>query len=448
MSSPSARVANSVRFGNDFELDCGACQLRRSGRLLKLERIPMDVLLFLVQERGQLVTRKQIVEKIWGNNVYLDTDNSINGAIRKIRQVLKDNPEQPRFIQTLSGRGYRFIASVVEEEPRTGAPGAAPAMPAQEEQLAAGICARRFLQRRPIFIAIAVAMIVVAAGWLLWSRSPIRQGASGTRFMLAVLPFQNLTGDAGQEYFSDGLTEQMITQLGNLDPQHMGVIARTSVMHYKNSPRPVDKISRELGVQYVIEGSVRRNSDKVRITAQLIQANDQTHLWARQYDRDLKDLLALQAEIAQEIADEIQLTLGEQRHAQAAGSRLTPNSYQAYDLYLKGRYFWNRRTPEGFKDAIKYFQQAIAQDRDYALAYAGLADCYTLLPGYSEIPQTELLPKARSAAVKALQLDEGLAEAHTSLALITENYDWDWQTAEKEYRRAIELNPNYATAHQ
>jgi len=266
--------------------------------------------------------------------------------------------------------------------------------------------------------------------------------------MLAVLPFENLTGDAGQEYFSDGLTEEMITQLGRLDPQHLGVIARTSVMHYKHSQEQLDRIGAQLGVQYVLEGSVRRDSGNVRITAQLIQTKDQTHVWAQEYDRELKDLLVLQGEIAREISDEIQVALGEhKRITPIEQASLSPQGLEAYDLYLRGRYFWNKRTTEGFQRAIGYFQQAIAQNPNYAPAYAGLADSYTLLNVYSLAPQTEFMPKARAAALKALELDERLAEAHTSLALITENYDWDWQTAEKEFRRAIELNPNYATAH-
>ena len=263
--------------------------------------------------------------------------------------------------------------------------------------------------------------------------------------MLAVLPLQNLTGDAGQEYFSDGLTEEMITQLGNLDPQHVGVIARTSVMRYKNSQTPLDQVGRDLGVQYVLEGSVRRDSNNVRITAQLIQTKDQTHVWARQYDRELKSLLVLQGEIAQEIADEIQLTLG--NHKSAAQPALSPQNYDAYDLYLKGQYFFNKRTAASLEQAIGYFQQAIIKDPNYARPYAGLADCYALMSGYSGRPQTEFMPKARAAALRALQIDDNLPEAHTALALIVQNYDWDWQTAEKEFRRAIELNPNYATAH-
>jgi len=267
--------------------------------------------------------------------------------------------------------------------------------------------------------------------------------------MLAVLPFENLTGDAGQEYFSDGLTEEMITQLGRLDPQRLAVIARTSVMHYKNGRQPLDEVARELRVQYVLEGSVRRDSGKVRITAQLIRASDQTHIWAHEYDRELKDLLLVQGEIAQEVADEIQLTLADNRKPAAAArpAALSPASYEAYDLYLKGRFFWNKRTAQGFQQAVQCFEQAIAKDPKYARAYAGLADTYALMASYYLAPPNQVMPQARTAALKALQIDDGLAEAHTSLALIAEFYDWDWQTGEKEYRRAIQLNPNYATAH-
>lgn len=267
--------------------------------------------------------------------------------------------------------------------------------------------------------------------------------------MLAVLPFENLTGDPNQDYLTDGLTEEMIAQLGRLDPKHLGVIARTSVMHYKHSQDSLQQIGRDLGVQYVLEGSFRRDAGQVRISAQLIQLKDQTHLWSRQYDRQLSGLLPLQGEIAQEIADEIQLTLGSPKQGAArAGARASQASYEAYDLYLRGRYFWNKRTEDGFKQAASYFERAIATDPDYALAYAGLADTFALMSTWSQVPASEFMPKARSAALKALQIDETLAEAHTSLALIAESYDYDWQTAEKEYKRAIQLDPDYATAHQ
>ncbi len=370
----------------------------------------MEVLLFLVQQRGQLVTREQLVEKIWGKDIHLDTDNSINGAIRKIRQVLKDDPEQPRFIQTITGKGYRFIAPVVpadiapvirpdaEPEALTGTPQA----PVREDSAA------RFSRRRALGISILATVIVLLGAWGVYRWSPLRPGG---RTMLAVLPFENLTGDAGQEYFSDGMTEEMITQLGSLDPEHMGVIARTSVMHYKHDQEKLPQIARELGVQYVLEGSVRRDADRVRITAQLIQMKDQTHLWAREYDRETKDVLVLQNEIAREISGEIQTALGEgeREHkptAPVAQPTLSPEALEAYNLYLKGQYFWNKRTVEGLREAIGYFHQATERDPKYARAYAGLADSYALIGPYSGAPADESASQARAAALRALQLDD------------------------------------------
>jgi TolB-like protein/Tfp pilus assembly protein PilF len=272
--------------------------------------------------------------------------------------------------------------------------------------------------------------------------------------MIAVLPFKNMTGDAKQDYFSDGMTEEMIAQLGQENPQRLGVIARTSVMHYQNSSEPLEQIARELGVQYVLEGSVRRDADKVRITAQLIRVSDQTHILSREYDRELHSVLAVQGEIAQEISDEIQTALGQPttsaaRPAAAAAVAGTANvkSFEAYDDYLKGRYFWNKRTGPGFQEAARQFQQSIDKDPGYARSYAGLADTYAVMAEYYVEPPDQLIPKARAAALKALSLDEHSAEAHASLALIAQNYDWDWQTADQEFRRAIELDPNYATGH-
>jgi TolB-like protein/DNA-binding winged helix-turn-helix (wHTH) protein/Tfp pilus assembly protein PilF len=448
----TVKSAELVRLGNELELDIGAFELRRSGRRLKLERIPMELLLLLVEHRGQLVSREQIVEKIWGKDVYLATDGSINAAIRKVRHALKDDPDQPRFVQTISGKGYRFIAPVVEaetpleEQATTAAATHVISAPAAE----GGIWHRLSGWRGPLLVGIIA--LLAAAFSIYGGRSGSRTSTPppAGRFMLAVLPFDNLTGDSGQDYFSDGLTEEMISQLGNVDPQHLGVIARTSVMYYKNRPQPLQQIGRDLGVQYVLEGSVRRDSGKVRITAQLIQVRDQSHLWTRQYDRELSDLLSLQGEIAHEIAVEIRLTLGESQGLENLASRPAPvaQQYEAYDLYLKGQYFWNKRTSQSFQQAIDYFQQAIAKDPSYARAYAGLADSYALISGYnSSVAAKAVMPKARAAALRATELDDSSAEAHTSLAVIAQNYDWDWSTAEREYRRAIQLNPNYATAH-
>ncbi len=443
MSTERVRVPEAIRFA-DFEFDLRMRELRRAGRPLKLERIPTDLLLMLLENEGQIVSRKQIVERIWGRGIFFDTDNSINGAVRKIRQVLRDHPGQPRFVQTVTGRGYRFIAPLNEP---LATPEFLVPVPAAKPQEKAHLALRG---GHIALLAMVVAAAVALGSWQ-WLRRE-RPSPAGSRRMLAVLPFANLTGDASQEYFSDGLTEEMIAQIGRIDPQHVGVIARTSTMHYKQSKERLGQIGRELGVQYILEGSVRRDAESVRITAQLIAVSDRSRVWARQYDRRLSSLLALQNDISQEVAEEIQLALGDSAHIPTPIVRdqksPSPSSYEAYDLYLKGRYFWNKRTAPAFQQAVEYFQQAIARDPNYARAYAGLADAYALMSSYHVVPAIEFMPKARAAALRALEIDESLAEAHTSLALISENYDWDWHTAEKEYRRAIQLDPAYATAHQ
>jgi TolB-like protein/DNA-binding winged helix-turn-helix (wHTH) protein/Tfp pilus assembly protein PilF len=466
------KVQDKLRFGEDFEVDLRAYKLRGRGHTLKLERIPMEVLLFLMEQSGQLVTREEIVKKIWGEGVFLDTDNSINGAIRKIRQVLKDDPEHPLFIQTVTGRGYRFIAPIVSDDARESQRvGSALQVHADSQANADNSSGAKLTETRQSETPLAVqaprmhptarrwlilggtAALLLASlgGWWLRARGPAKAAPAG-RLMLAVLPFQNLTGDPGQEYFSDGLTEEMIAQLGNVDPQRMGVIARTSVMHYKNGQADLGQIGRELGVQYMLEGSVRREAERVRVTAQLIQIKDQTHVWARQYDRELSGLLSVQDEIAREVADEISLTLGESKRNAASPEAMaapasSPDAMAAYDLYLKGLYSFNKRTPQSLQQAVQYFEQATRKDPRNARAYAGLADAYALVGGYSLRPQTEFMGKGRAAAVRAVEIDPSLPEAHTALALIVQNYDWDWSTADREFRRAIELNPNYATAH-
>jgi TolB-like protein/DNA-binding winged helix-turn-helix (wHTH) protein len=438
-------LTNNLYAFGDYRLDAQNRVLRLGEEPIALTPKAFEVLLLLIQHSGQVVTKDELMRTIWPDSFV--EESNLTQTIFMLRKALGETSEQ-RYILTIQGRGYRFAADV-KEVSRDGHVGADPLARPPRTRASGPTQADRHWGKKFWLVLGAVFLVLVPAltVYLRWSGSRTQQQKAGGRLMLAVLPFQNLTGDPTQEYFSDGLTEEMISQLGGVDPKRLGVIARTSVMRYKNNQEQLGQIGRELGVQYVLEGSVRRDAGKVRVSAQLIQMSDQTHLWTRQYDRELSGLLGLQDEITHEIADEIQLTLGEHQRILATSQPRIPKSYETYDLYLKGRYFWNKRTPEGFKQAITYFQQAIAKDPNYARAYAGLADCYLLLPGYSNTPQTEFLPKARMAALKALQLDEGLAEAHTSLALITENYDWDWQTAEKEYRRAIELNPNYATAH-
>jgi len=441
MNAAPAGTPAPMRFGEGFELDLNNRQLLRFGQVVKLERMPLEVLILLVEKQGEIVDRDEIVAKVWGGS-FVDTDNAINGSIRKIRQVLKDNPEQPKYIQTITSKGYRFVADVRAEKSPL------PKSVDTNEPLHE----RRFkltINSLALVAAILVVCLIAGGVYLGYSRWSERKNPVQGKYMLAVLPFENLTGDPSQDYFSDGLTEEMISHLGNLDPDHLGIIARTSVMQYKNNNKDgLSRIGRELGVHYALEGSVRREAGKVRITAQLILMKDQTHVWARQYDRDLSSLLKLEDEIANEVAQEIRLTLAENRgpRQEQASRALTPEEYAAYDSYLRGRYFWNKRTAEGFQQAIKSFEEAIAKNPNYARAYVGLADTYALISGYDLAPKNETIPRAREAAAKALALDDGLAEAHASMALIAQNYEWDWRKAEAEYRKAIDLDRNYATA--
>jgi TolB-like protein/DNA-binding winged helix-turn-helix (wHTH) protein/Flp pilus assembly protein TadD len=450
--------ASKYRFG-PFELRTRTRELYKQGTKVKLRPQPFQVLKILVERAGDVVSRDELHDLLWPAETFVDFEQGLNTSIKVLRGVLSDSASEPRYIETLPKLGYRIIVPVEAqaEEPvppnETKALGqnAAAETPVSEKIPHDRIPQPFAVRRWPLLAGISIALIAAGLGGYFQSSSSrsAPQPADG-RTMLAVLPFDNLTGDPSQDYFSDGLTEEMIAQLGRLDPQHLGVIARTSVMHYKNTSEQLEQIGRELGVQYVLEGSVRRDSDKVRISAQLIQVKDQSHVWARQYDRELNNLLALEGEIAREIAGGIQLTLGNANHVDSARYQvsLSPNSYEAYDLYLRGLYFWNKRTAPDFERAIEYFQQATEKDPNYAQAYTGLADSYVLMAGYSDVPPKEFMPKARAAALRAVELDDTLAEAHVSLAVIAQDYDWDWPTVEKEYRRAIELNPNYPTAHQ
>jgi TolB-like protein/DNA-binding winged helix-turn-helix (wHTH) protein/Flp pilus assembly protein TadD len=440
---------NLFRFG-EFSLDAQGRLLTRGGEAVPLTPKAFDVLLLLIQNSGRTVTKDELLKSAWRDSFV--EESNLTQTIFMVRKAL-DETSARRYILTVQGQGYRFLAPVTEaasrgseaEPPvvRSAANGPA-AKDGREIQLPAPL--RSLSGWRSAFIALAAVAFVLIAGLVIWPwRLAKRPAKQPGRIMLAVLPFQNLTGDAAQEYVSDGLTEEMLTQLGNLNPQRLGVIARTSVMHYKDAHTPLDQIGRELNVQYVLEGSVRRESERVRITAQLIQVKDQTHVWARQYDRELKDLLPLEAEVAQEIAEEIRLTFDSRKDG--SQSAVPPQSFEGYDLYLKGLYFFNKRTPADVQEAIQYFQQAAAKDPPYAPAYAGLAKGYAILAAYSGQPDSEFMPKARAAAAKALEIDANSSEAHTALALIVQNHDWDWQTSEKEFRRAIELNPNDATAH-
>lgn len=431
-------MASEIYRFEDFELDGGACGFRRAGQVIRLERIPLDLLFVLVERHGQLVTRQEILDRIWGKEVFVDVDNSINTAVRKIRQALKDNPENPRLLHTIPSKGYRFAADVVETGTTKAAASAMP-VPPVAKVLPTTSNPRHWLLWLGLAAAVA-AVLIVARSFLFRSPKP-----ASNKVMLVVLPFENLSGDPGQDYFADGMTEEMITRLGSLDPRHLGVIARTSAMQYKGAHKSMAQIAQELGVQYLLEGSVRRSSAQVRVTAQLIQSSDQTHVWAESYDRDLSDVLKLQSEVARTIASKIQLTLSEQFEAHLAGAQ-TVNP-EAHEAYLLGLQAWNLRTREGFQRSIAEFNRAIAIDPNYAPAYAGLARAYSLVPISGVAAPMEAMPKAREAAQRSIALDDSLAEGHTVLAFVKAHFEYDWPVAEREYLRALELNPSDAYAH-
>lgn len=381
------------------------------------------------------MTRQEILDRIWGKDVFLDADNAINTAVRKIRQALHENPETPRFIFTVPGKGYRFDAELTQQStPVRDA--AAPAASSRRD---------RYWRRFALPVSLAFAIVILALGFAA-RRSFVRQSAKPTdRIMLAVLPLENLSGDPQQEFFADGMTEEMITQLGSLDPQRLGVIARTSAMRYKNTQETTAQIAKELGVQYLMEGSVRRSGNRVRVTVQLIQSSDQTHIWAQDYDRDASDVLAIQSDVARAVAGKIRVELSQQTEARLeTPPRVNPDAHEAY---LEGIQAWNLRTPASIERAIEDFNRAIAADPGYALPYVGLADAYNLAPVFGTSPPDEAFPKAEAAAEHALSLDSELSEAHTALGFSKAHFDYDWSAAEREYRRGIELDPNSSYAH-
>lgn len=431
-----------------FELDPGAFELRRDGQLIKLERIPLQLLLLLAENRQRLVTREEILRVIWGENVFVDADNSINTAVRKARQALKDDPENPRFLRTVPGKGYRFTAEVksvtstVSPEELASVEQLPPESPTPlNDDPEVPLPSRN---KWAILTLIGV-IAVVGAVLMLRSRPNPPPQPSTRKAMLAVLPFVNLSGNPGEDYLADGMTEELITQLGGLDPNRLGVIARTSSMQYKGAPKSAAQVAHELGVDYVLEGSVRWNDQRVRVTAQLIQASDQTHLWAADFDRDPGDVLRLQSDLALAISSKIELTLSPPVRARLTDA--PPVNAAAHDAYLLGLHELDLRTKSGIERSIAEFQNAIALDPQYASAHAALARAYSLAPVVRAMTPIEAMPKARDAALRAIELDPGLASGHSTLGFVKAHYEFDWPSAEREYLRALALNPNDAYAH-
>jgi TolB-like protein/DNA-binding winged helix-turn-helix (wHTH) protein/Flp pilus assembly protein TadD len=427
MPSPTP-IADVVRFGT-FQLDLRARELHKAGVKVKLQDQPFRVLATLVQHAGQVVTREELQQKIWPTDVYVTFEQGLNNAIKKVRDALGDSADNPRFVETVARHGYRFVAPV------STLPGGSPEARSRFDLP---------ILRRTALIGLIAACLLAALGYWAWHRPAIRDRPSSERAVLAVLPFDNLSHDPDQEFFSDGLTEEMIAHLGKLNPKLLNVIARGSVARYKSSSLTANQIGKELNADYLLQGSVRRESGRVRITVQLIQVRDQTDLWTESYDRELKEILALQDSVARTIADQIRITLTAEQQTRLATPRtIDPDAYEAY---LKGRYYWNKRTANAMQKASIYFQQAIKRDPAYGAAYSGLADCNSGLTWHGFTSPASSLPRAEAAARKAIEIDPQSAEAHASLALVL-HHRWDREGAEAEFKRALQLDPQYANAH-
>jgi TolB-like protein/Tfp pilus assembly protein PilF len=377
----STLSSQTIRFGA-FELDLRARELRKQGVKIKLQEQPFHILAMLLESPGEVVTREHLRSKLWPADTFVDFDHGLNKAINKLREALDDSADHPHFIETLARRGYKFRADL--------------------------------------------------------------KGSPERIQSLLVLPLENLSHDPEQEYFADGLTEELISKLARISA--LRVLSRTTAMHFKGIRKPLPEIARELQIDGVVEGTVLRSGERVRISAQLIHAPTDTHLWADSYERDLRDVLALQSEVAQAITREVQVKLTPQEQAHFA--QMHPIDPQAYEAYLRGRSQWNKRNAKEFGQAVRYFQQAIAKDPTYAVAYAGLADALSIIGFWCLVPPDEGSGKAKALALKALEMDPSLAEAHLSLAWATMIYDYDFSTAEREFETAIRLNPRFAQARQ
>lgn len=447
MTPQPIRVQEPIRFGEDFELDVTAHRLRRGDHALKLERIPLEILILLLEHRGETLTRDEIVAKIWGKDVFLDTDNSIRGAIRKIRQVLKDDAEQPRFIQTITGQGYRFIAPVISYEEEKGRD--VSTVEEEKEHRLETLVQVDCDQRPRTLPTVRWRVLGVAAGVALLGMAYVvfrgrSTDATPTRIKsLAVLPLRNLSRDPAQEYFADGMTEEVIGRLSTI--HGLRVISRTSVMRFKDTREPVPEIAKKLGVDAIVEGSVIREGNRVRVHAQLIRAATDEHFWSESYDREIGDVLTLQSNVARSIAEKVRVTMTGQEHSQLAATRYV--APEVYENYLKGQSQLSagNSRPE-IEKSLAFFQEAIRQDPSFAPAYVGLAAAYdTLAEVFVGVPPGEVRSKAIEAARKALDLDPELAEPHTVLGDLYQQ-QWRWSEAEAEYRQALELNPNDASA--
>jgi len=454
-----------VRFGI-FEVDLRACELHKQGRKIRLQEQPCQILALLLERPGEMVSREEIRKRLWPDDTFVDFDHSLNTAVMRLRETLGDSSENPRYIETLPRRGYRFIAHV--DQTASSLPEENPSVPLTNSQVSPTEAVKTpgsvlsfpdgtshpiprlaaSYRRKAIFMFCVVGATALVAGVVsyLARNFPRARVASNQIKSLVVLPLENLSGDREQEYFADGMTDELIAHLSKI--RSLRVISRTSAMEYKGARKPLSEIARDLNVDAVVEGTVVRSGNRVRITAELVQVAPDRNLWAETYESPLGDILTLQSQVATAIANEIRIKLTPEEEQRLAS--VHPISTESYEDYLKGRYYWNKRSEEGLTKAIDYFELATKKDPNYALAYAGLADCYSIIGSaiVGTVPSRDVAPKAKAAALKALELDGTLAEAQTSLATVRFNYDWDWAAAATGFNRAIELNPSYATAYQ
>jgi TolB-like protein/DNA-binding winged helix-turn-helix (wHTH) protein/Tfp pilus assembly protein PilF len=449
--SPGAPAGAVVvlRFG-PFELDLRTSELRRDGRIVKLQQQPCRVLALLARRQGQLVTREQIRHAIWSADTFVDFEQGLNFCVRQVRAALADQAQQPRYVETLPRRGYRFLAPVEAVYERAAEPVVGPTAAATPpDPIARATSVETRHHAWPASLAL-LGLLLVGGLALLSGRPAASTGQAtperaGERVLLAVLPFENLSGDDSQDYVGDGLTDEMITQLARLAPQRLGVIARTSAMRYKGRATDVAEVGEDLGVGYVIEGSVRRAGERLRVSVQLVETGARTHLWAASYDEPVADVLVLQERIARRIAEALAPRLLPADTPPAGyAARAQP---AAYDAYLRGRAQWGRGTPEALRASRVALRRAVALDPSFARAHVALAETYIALGDRELLAPQEAYPAARAAAERAIALDPGLAEAYVPLGVVRAYYEWDLTAGWSALSTALRLNPGLAWAH-
>jgi TolB-like protein/DNA-binding winged helix-turn-helix (wHTH) protein/tetratricopeptide (TPR) repeat protein len=433
------QTARVLRF-DIYELDLRAGELRKRGVKLRLQGQPLLVLATLLKRAGEVVTREELRAEIWSADTFVDFDHSLHNAIARVRDVLGDSAETPRYIETLPRRGYKFIAPVegvptVEARPIPPENGHPPVDPV--------LATVRSKRRAGLVFAVGL-LCAIVGGWVAWRHFSVKWAGAPIR-SLAVLPMANLSGDPAQDFFADGMTEELTTELSRIHA--VKVISRTSVMEYKGTKKHLPQIARELGVDGIVEGSVIREGDQVRITVQLLDGPSDRHIWSEDYQREMRGILTLQREMAQAIAQQIRIQLTPQQQARVRSGRAV--NPEAYDAYLRGRSYITSDvlTPQDLKTAQRYFEESIQRDPGFALGYVGLADCYIYLAIFDQLsPQSAYRP-GEEALRKAMELDDGIGEAHATLALLKWRHEWDWEATEREFNNAIALAPNFGCAH-